>query len=199
MKKLSYLFLAFLGISFVVVSCSDDDEGGGNVPGAPSITAPPQTTVGAGETATVSFSVTIPGGFRSSNATASGGTASVSQDLAAGATSGTIQVDFTAGQDAGAGSVILAVTDNNTLAASQTAVFTIEAADNTVTVTNNITSDETWSAANTYILASRIAVEDGATLTIEPGTLIKGEAGTGANATALLLSLIHISEPTRRH
>jgi hypothetical protein len=57
-----------------------------------------------------------------------------------------------------------------------------------VTVTGNITSDVTWSADSIYILGGRIAVESGATLEIEPGTIIKGKAGTGANATALLVA-----------
>jgi hypothetical protein len=56
------------------------------------------------------------------------------------------------------------------------------------TVTDNITSNTTWVSGKTYILAGRIAVESGATLTIEPGVVIKGEAGTGANATALLIA-----------
>jgi hypothetical protein len=37
-------------------------------------------------------------------------------------------------------------------------------------------------------LAGRITITNGATLTIEPGTIIKGQAGTGSNATALLVS-----------
>lgn len=57
-----------------------------------------------------------------------------------------------------------------------------------VIVTDNISADETWTADNVYQLAGRITVLDGATLTIEPGTIIKGEAGTGANATALLIA-----------
>lgn len=57
-----------------------------------------------------------------------------------------------------------------------------------VIVTSNITGDETWVNSRIYILGGRIAVEDGATLTIEPGTIIKGQAGTGANATALLVA-----------
>ncbi len=59
---------------------------------------------------------------------------------------------------------------------------------NTITVSQNISSDTTWTADKTYILAGRIAVLEGATLTIEPGTVIKGKAGTGANATALLIA-----------
>jgi hypothetical protein len=56
------------------------------------------------------------------------------------------------------------------------------------TITDNITGNTTWVSGKTYILASRVAVESGATLTIEPGVIIKGEAGTGANATALLVA-----------
>ncbi|MEQ9468847.1 MAG: hypothetical protein RLN88_15665 [Ekhidna sp.] len=57
-----------------------------------------------------------------------------------------------------------------------------------VLVTSNITSDVTWSADSIYVLDDRIAVESGATLTIEAGTIIKGNAGTGANATALIIA-----------
>jgi hypothetical protein len=59
---------------------------------------------------------------------------------------------------------------------------------NEVVVTANITSDVTWTADKIYILAGRIAVESGATLTIEPGTIVKGQAGQEANATALLVA-----------
>ncbi|PWD99455.1 hypothetical protein [Marinilabilia rubra] len=57
-----------------------------------------------------------------------------------------------------------------------------------VIVTDNITENTTWTSENVYQLGGRIAVEAGATLTIEPGTIIKGEAGTGSNATALLIA-----------
>lgn len=57
-----------------------------------------------------------------------------------------------------------------------------------VKVSANITKDTKWEAAKTYILAKRISVVKGATLTIEAGTVIKGEAGTGANATALIVA-----------
>jgi hypothetical protein len=55
-------------------------------------------------------------------------------------------------------------------------------------VSSNITSNTTWFSDTIYQLGGRITVEDGATLTIQPGTVIKGEAGTGANATALLIA-----------
>lgn len=60
--------------------------------------------------------------------------------------------------------------------------------ESTVMVTSNITSNETWETGKTYILGDRIAVESGATLTIQPGVVVKGEAGTGANATALIVA-----------
>ena len=55
-------------------------------------------------------------------------------------------------------------------------------------ISSNIKENTTWYADTVYQLGGRIAVEAGATLTIQPGTIIKGEAGTGANATALLIA-----------
>lgn len=56
------------------------------------------------------------------------------------------------------------------------------------TITENITVNTTWKTGEVYTLAARISVIDGVTLTIEPGVIIKGEAGTGANATALIIA-----------
>ncbi len=60
--------------------------------------------------------------------------------------------------------------------------------DPTARITANITENTTWKSGNVYILGGRITVMNGVTLTIEPGVIIKGEAGTGANATALLVA-----------
>jgi len=46
----------------------------------------------------------------------------------------------------------------------------------------------TWSAPNIYTLQNRVTVTTGTTLTIEPGVVVKGQAGTGANASALLIA-----------
>ena len=54
--------------------------------------------------------------------------------------------------------------------------------------TGEITSDETWSTGNVYELDGRVTVTGGATLTIEPGVIIKGQAGSAANASALLIA-----------
>ncbi len=60
--------------------------------------------------------------------------------------------------------------------------------ENTIVVDANITTSTTWETGKTYVLASRVSVTSGATLTIQPGVVIKGQAGTGANATALLIA-----------
>ena len=57
-----------------------------------------------------------------------------------------------------------------------------------VVVKENISTNTTWTSDKVYQLGGRITVLNGATLTIEPGTVIKGEAGTGPNATALLVA-----------
>ncbi|MDX9696203.1 MAG: hypothetical protein RBT49_10480 [Bacteroidales bacterium] len=56
------------------------------------------------------------------------------------------------------------------------------------TVSANITNNTTWETGNVYILAGRIAVVNGVTLTIEPGVIVKGQAGTAENATALIVA-----------
>lgn len=55
-------------------------------------------------------------------------------------------------------------------------------------VSGLIEEDETWSADNVYELEGRVIVVEGVTLTIEPGTIIKGKNQTGANASALMIS-----------
>lgn len=50
-----------------------------------------------------------------------------------------------------------------------------------VTINTNITTNTTWTANNIYLLQGQIFVKNGATLTIEPGTVIMGDkASTGA-------------------
>lgn len=51
-----------------------------------------------------------------------------------------------------------------------------------ISVTSDITTDTTWSSANDYVLTDIIFIKDGATLTIEPGTVVRGEPKSGASA-----------------
>jgi len=94
------------------------------------------------------------------------------------------------GGQVGSNSIVFTVTDANgsqdqfvhTLTVNPVPEATVEV------VTENITDNTTWTADNVYELAGRITVEAGATLTIEPGTVIKGQPGQGANSTALLVA-----------
>ena len=52
----------------------------------------------------------------------------------------------------------------------------------------SIVEATTWTADNTYILSGLVFVEEGESLTIEPGTVIKGKAGEGAEASALVVA-----------
>ena len=46
---------------------------------------------------------------------------------------------------------------------------------------------ETWTANNVYELTGKVVVENGHTLTIEPGTIIKAKEGSGTLASALVV------------
>lgn len=50
-----------------------------------------------------------------------------------------------------------------------------------------LTEDEIWTAENVYILDGRVVVDEGVTLTIEPGTIIKAEDGQETLASALIV------------
>ena len=55
-------------------------------------------------------------------------------------------------------------------------------------VSGLITEDVTWYADTIYELAGKVVVEEGATLTIQPGTLIKARDGQGSLSTALIIA-----------
>lgn len=57
-----------------------------------------------------------------------------------------------------------------------------------VSVSGSITSNTTWTSNFIYQLNQKVVVQDGATLTIEPGTIIKGSSGTGSLASALVIA-----------
>ena len=57
-----------------------------------------------------------------------------------------------------------------------------------VAVTGAISSNTTWTNDKIYELNQKVVVEDGVTLTINPGTIIKGKPGTGSLASALIIA-----------
>jgi hypothetical protein len=52
----------------------------------------------------------------------------------------------------------------------------------TIFITTNITTSQTWTSGNEYVLTQPVYVTDGATLTIEAGTVVRGEPQSVAGA-----------------
>ncbi|MEC4264773.1 hypothetical protein [Flagellimonas halotolerans] len=73
-----------------------------------------------------------------------------------------------------------------TFAASEAAI-PAEPIGTTITKTGILTIDETWTAENVYILDGKVVVGEGVTLTIEAGTIVKGEQGQETLASALVV------------
>lgn len=177
-----YVMIATMAI---FVSCKKDEV---VTYKSPVVTAPSSQNVMANVEIDLSFSYTAEAGFSASTITATNGTAVIKTNGTAGSTSGTIVVTFTGGTVAGAGSAVLTVTDKNNQTGAATAVLSINEEETLISVNGNITENTTWETGKVYVLESRIAVLNGVTLTIEPGVIVKGQAGTGANATALLIA-----------
>ncbi|MEK9603449.1 MAG: hypothetical protein VW127_03390, partial [Flavobacteriaceae bacterium] len=56
------------------------------------------------------------------------------------------------------------------------------------TLEGSITSDKSLDASKIWLLKGRVSVENGVTLTIPAGTIIKGASGTGADASTLIIA-----------
>ncbi len=54
-----------------------------------------------------------------------------------------------------------------------------------VTISGRITQNTTWTSDHKYLLVGQVFIEDGVTLTIEPGTIIFGQNAEGINAGVL--------------
>ncbi|MCI0751648.1 MAG: hypothetical protein L0Y35_07410 [Flammeovirgaceae bacterium] len=183
MKKfLSMIAIAALVTNFL--ACSDDPAPAD--PEAPTATAPSNvTSLVANDEATITFEISTPAGFKSAEVTATAGSAVIAEEPTVGATTGDVVVTFTSGAVNTAGSVTLTVTDNNNREAAAIAIVDVT---DEIEISDNITANTTWRTGNTYVLAGRIAVVDGVTLTIEPGVVVKGQAGTTVNASALIIA-----------
>ena len=57
-----------------------------------------------------------------------------------------------------------------------------------IEISGMITANETWTSNNIYNLSGKVVVDNGVTLTIEAGTIIKGKEGTGSLASALVVA-----------
>lgn len=83
--------------------------------------------------------------------------------------------------------IIEYVTITETVVETQTETVEVDPyADSTLE--GNITSDTTLDASKIWLLKGRVSVEDGVTLTIPAGTIIKAASGTGADASTLIIA-----------
>lgn len=55
-------------------------------------------------------------------------------------------------------------------------------------VSGLLTANTTWTADKIWVLNGKVVVDNGVTLTIEPGTIVKGKEGSGSLASALIVA-----------
>jgi hypothetical protein len=183
-KQILSLMLS-LTLVLAITSCGDDDNP--STPNAPTLSTPDVVSVVTEESVEITFEFNAPGGINTATVTNTiGGSAAVGP-LTSGETSGSFLVTFTANNAAGVGSVTVSLSDNSGQTTTSTATIAITDFP-TVFVRGNIEENTTWTADNIYILDTRVTVISGVTLTIEPGTVIKGNEGQEAAATALLVA-----------
>ena len=75
---------------------------------------------------------------------------------------------------------ITAVSSENSALLATCTISVLPADGQSVNVSGNIASDTRWFGNAVYLLNGYVYVKDGATLTIDPGTIIKGVSGTKA-------------------
>jgi hypothetical protein len=186
MKKFNYLFLMFAAITIAFTGCDDDEptpDNGVTISGIPAT-----ATIEAGGTlGPVTATATAPDGLAQLVITKDGSSFAT---VPLSGTQATAPFEYTAApEDAGKNIVFtFTVTDVDGDQAVATHVLTVGAEATTIRIESNITADQTWETGKTYILGGRIVVEAGNTLTIQPGVVVKGEVGTGANASALIIA-----------
>ena len=186
MKKFNLLISLVLFPVLFFIACDEDNPA--DTFDKPVVTAPAdvQNIFFGAKGQSIDFSVSIDADL---TATYSATGVGVTVVNSSGSVNGsTITISYEAGANAGAASITLTVTDSEGQVDDATVVISIDKPEFEVHISSNIAEDVTWTSDKVYILGGRITVLNGVTLTIESGTIIKGEAGTGANATALLIA-----------
>ncbi len=189
MKKILSLLAAF-GVMFYLSSCGDDDDPA--VDNQVSISGIPATATveNLGTLGPVTATVTGADGLVSLVITKDG-SALETVDLT-GQTTASYDFSYTAVEEDADKNIVFAFTatdvDGDTDVVTHVLSVGAPAETPVVIVRGDIEESTTWSASNIYQLDTRVTVLDGVTLTIQPGTVVKGNEGQGAAATALLVA-----------
>lgn len=188
-----------------------DDETNVELFDRPEITVPTTgLAVQVGQTATFTVPVTSDGKIASVTVNASTGSASVTNaGELAGKTSGSANISYEAPQSAGSAIITVTVTDQQPTAKSESKTFAVnvteepqadvvevfastsgvvEDPEGTAKVTDYPEGTITWTKDKIYVLRGFVFVNPNETLVIEKGTIIKGQPGSGAGASALIVA-----------
>ncbi|WP_224999888.1 hypothetical protein [Cesiribacter sp. SM1] len=195
MKKFNAYFLLLIMSLFVTMSACDDDEATTDLD-RPDLEAPTANlNVMYSEAGTFNVAIQAPGRIASVTATASAGTVEVTNAAAlVGQTSGTANITFTAPATPQNATITVTVTDQQSTPKTEAVSFTVavteEPAAEVVEIfaTPEGVGTTTWTKDNIYVIRGFVFVNEGQTLTIEPGTVIKGQAGQGTSASALIVA-----------
>lgn len=150
----------------------------------------------AGEVIDIPVSVVADGGIRTITASVDGGAAVDITGTFANQKAAIAVFEFEVPAAAAEGdefSISFEVVDNQgkeAVTANPTVVTVAEEPAQIIDVNESLSGvgTTTWLARNTYILNGKIYVNDGQTLTIEAGTVIKGQVGQAENASALIVA-----------
>lgn len=192
MKKILSLLAAF-GVMFYISSCSDDDDpavdNGVTISGIPATA----TVENLGTLGPVSATVEGADGLVSLVITKDDA-ALETVDLT-GSTTASYEFSYTAVAEDEDTNIVFTFTATDVDGDTDvvTHVLSVGEAEEPVEtpiviVRGEIEENTTWTADKIYQLDTRVTVPDGITLTIEAGTVVKGNEGQGAAATALLVA-----------
>lgn len=195
MKKLFSLIAAFtaVGGALIFSSCDDDDE----TFDLPTIqVVNPSLQQVAGKSVDVTASVVADGGIQTVTVSVDGAASVDVTSSLANQNAGIATYSFAVPETAAEGddfSISFTVTDMKNQSASTPDPAVVIVGENPAqTIDINESADgvgtTTWESQNTYILNGRIFVNDGQTLTIEAGTVIKGQTGQTEDASALIVA-----------
>ncbi len=192
MKKLSSMLAIVASLITSFVAC--DDEELFDLPTIEIVNEALEQR--AGEIVEVNASVIADAGIRTITVAVDGNEGEDITGSLAAQKAGIVTYEFSVPADASEGDVFtvsFTVTDTKNRSSTTAALAKITVAQEPAAIIDVQESADgvgttTWYARNTYILNGKIFVNDGQTLTIEAGTVIKGQTGQAEAASALIVA-----------